>query len=168
MTQGLPADSGAARLRKGIGAAALALLVTGGAGQALTPEDCNRTTHVSHGGEAGHRDFGGTRVGYAEWWSQEGVYTDLVVMECGTGAFLRTRVREERVSDRYFDRTEKAADLIERALAAAPELFSFRRLAEALDGTGRDIEIGRTDIETCACAAFYPEARGDKTPFAAG
>ncbi len=130
--------------------------------------ECDRTTHISHGGETGHRDLGANRVGYAEWWSQEGVFTDLVVMNCATGEFLRTRVREERVSDRYFDRTDKAVSVIEQELAAAPELFSFRRLADALDGTGRDIEIATSDAETCACAASYPELRGDKAPFEAG
>ena len=149
-------------------ALAIALCILGGAAQALTAGECDRTTHISHGGETGHRDFGGNRVGYAEWWSQEGVYTDLVVMDCGSGAYLRTRVREERVSDRHFDRTGKAVEVIERELAGAPALFSFTRLAAALDGTGRDIELATVVDETCACAAFYPDARGDKTPFAAG
>ena len=135
---------------------------------ALTLAECTRTTHISHGGEARHVDYGNGRVGYVDWWSQEGVYTDLVVMECRSGAFLRTRVREERVSDRYFDRTDKAIEVIVRELEAAPALFSFKRLAQALDGTGRDIELAVTEEETCACAALYPEALGDKAPFVAG
>ncbi len=166
MRHDLSEGFGAAGLSRKSRVAAVALLVSAGAAQALTPADCDRTTHISHGGETGHRDFGASRVGYAEWWSQEGVYTDLVVMACPSGEFLRTRVREERVSERFFDRTDKALDLIERELAAAPELFSFRRLADALKGTGRDIEIAVADAETCACAAFYPDARGDKTPYA--
>ncbi|MEM0946872.1 MAG: hypothetical protein AAGK37_05670 [Pseudomonadota bacterium] len=159
-------DRGGARFCPRLYLAAAALLTTCTAALAVVPTACDRTTHVSHGGETGHRDFGGGRVGYAEWWSQEGVYTDLVIMTCHSGEFLRTRVREERVSERSFDRTEKAIALIARELRAAPELFSFRRLASVLDGTGRDIEIAVADAETCACAAFYPDARGTKTPYA--
>ncbi|MEL6518151.1 MAG: hypothetical protein AAFQ39_10560, partial [Pseudomonadota bacterium] len=66
---------------------------------ALTLDDCNRTTHVSHGGEGGHMDLGAGRVLYGEWWSQEGVYVDVIVAHCGTGEFLKTRTREERIGD---------------------------------------------------------------------
>ena len=133
---------------------------------ALTLEACNRTTHVSHGGEGGHMDLGAGRVLYGEWWSQEGVYVDVIVAHCGTGEFLRTRTREERISDRSaFDRTEKALGIVEQELGAAPELFSFKRLAQALDRTGEDIVIDALQSEPCACAAAYPDLRGAKTPF---
>lgn len=146
---------------------AVALVVSASRSEAVTLEECNRTTHVSHGGEGGHMDLGAGRVLYGEWWSQEGVYVDVIVAHCGTGEFLRTRTREERISDRSaFDRTEKALGIIEQELGAAPELFSFKRLAQALDRTGEDIVIDALQSEPCACAAAYPDLRGAKTPFA--
>ena len=132
---------------------------------ALSLPECDRTTHISHGGETGHRDFGAGRVGFAEWWSQEGVFQDLTVMDCATGTFLKTRVREERISERLFDRTEAALKIIETAVQTSPSLFSFKQLARSLKGVGRDIELAKTTRETCACAALYPELIGDKTPF---
>ena len=47
----------------------------------------------------------------------------------------------------------------------APALFSFERLAKALDRVGRDIEIATFSDEPCACAAAYPDLRGQKEPF---
>ena len=133
---------------------------------ALTLEDCARTTHPSHAGEAQHHDYGGGNVGYVEWWSQEGVYTDVVIASCESGTFLRTRLREERISDRPpFDRTKAGKAVIETEMRVAPALFSFERLAASLDRVGKDIEIATLSEEPCACAAAYPELRGQKEPF---
>ena len=108
-------------------AAYLAALIVASPAAALTLADCERTTHISHAGEAGHRDFGAGRVGYGEWWSQEGTYLDLVVADCKTDAMLRTRVQEERISARApFDRTDDAVAVIEREMAASPSLFRCR------------------------------------------
>jgi len=145
---------------------AISLALAAGPATALSLEECTRVTYPSHGGEAGHRDFGAGRVGYAEWWSQEGVYEDLIVADCRAGLALTTRTREERISDLApFDRTDAAIRLIEMEMAAAPALFSFDRLAEALKGTGRDIRVAALAEEPCACAALYPEARGDLAPY---
>lgn len=142
-----------------------AILAAGQAG-AVTLEACERVTLISHGGEAGHRDFGGGRVGFAEWYFHEGAYVDLVVEDCAKGEFLRTRVREERIKpDREFNRTDKVIAIIEREMAASPFLFSFRRLDQAIGRMGADTEVVSTHSETCACAALYPEHRGDKTPY---
>ena len=149
-------------------AAFLSVALAGLAGPvaALTLGDCDRTTHFSHAGESDHRDLGAGRVSYVEWWSQEGVYDDVVLVNCGSGKFLRTRVRETRISNRApFDVTKKARSLIVVELTASPALFSFERLADALKGTGRDIEIAQLKAEPCACAAQYPALRGSKTPF---
>jgi hypothetical protein len=133
---------------------------------AVTLAECDRTIYVSHGGESDHRDLGAGRVSYVEWWSQEGVYKDVVIAHCDSGKFLKTRVREERISERApFDVSKKAAGIIEVELTASPSLFSLERLADALKGTGRDIEVSLLEAEPCACAAQYPELRGSKTPF---
>ncbi|NQZ73065.1 MAG: hypothetical protein HRT60_08335, partial [Dinoroseobacter sp.] len=63
--------------------------------QAFTLADCTRVTHISHGGEAGHRDFGGGVVGWANWWSQEGVEDVILLADCGEGRVLRTVTRSE-------------------------------------------------------------------------
>lgn len=132
---------------------------------ALDLPACERAIAV-HGGEKMHRDAGAGRVVYAEWWSNEGVYHDVIVADCASGAFLKTRTQEERIKDRLpFDRTGKAMGIIDRELTASPSLFSFDRLADVLDGTGRDIEIADLASEPCACAVLYPELRGPRTQF---
>ena len=143
---------------------AIAALATPAA--ALTLAECDRTTHISHAGESDHRDLGAGRVVYVEWWSQEGVYDDAVLVNCETATALTTRVREARISDRAeFDVSRKALGLIEVELTASPALFSFDRLAQNLKGTGRDTKITTLMEEPCACAALYPDLRGDMTPF---
>ncbi len=133
---------------------------------ALTLDECKRTTHPSHGGEAAHRDLGEGLVGYVEWWSQEGVFTDVVIANCYSGEYLRTRLREERMTDRpAFDRIQAGLNIIETELGGAPSLFSFQRLAGALDRVGRDIEIAKLKTEPCACAAAYPGLLGQKEPY---
>lgn len=133
---------------------------------ALTLAECERVTHISHGGVAGHMDLGAGRVGWVDWWSQEGVFTDITVADCKTGEFLRTRVREERMSERPpFDRTDAVRSIIETELRGAPALFSFQRLRDAIHPKGKDIEVAVRTTEPCACAAAYPELRGEKTAY---
>ncbi|MGR3513272.1 MAG: hypothetical protein ACU0GG_10935 [Paracoccaceae bacterium] len=133
---------------------------------ALTLAECERVTHISHGGVAAHMDLGAGRVGWVDWWSQEGVFTDITVADCKTGKFLRTRVREERMSERPpFDRTDAVRSIIETELKGAPALFSFQRLRDAIHPKGKDIEVAVLDAEPCACAAAYPELRGEKTAY---
>ena len=145
---------------------ALILVALNSPATALTLADCERITHISHGGVADHVDYGAGRVGWVNWWSQEGVYTDFTIADCRTGAFLRTRVREERVSERApFDRTESVRAIIGTEMRAAPALFSFERLRRAIHPKGRDIELAVLEAEPCACAAVYPELRGDKIPY---
>lgn len=133
---------------------------------AVTLADCKRVTHISHGGVAAHVDFGAGRVGWIDWWSQEGVFTDFTVADCKTGKFLRTRMREERMSERPpFDRREAVREIIATEMKGAPALFSFERLRQAIHPKGKDIELAVLDAEPCACAAAYPELRGEKTPY---
>ena len=143
-----------------------ALMAFAAPAAALSLADCDRTTHISHAGESDHRDLGAGRVAYVEWWSQEGVYDDIVLVNCATATALTTRVREARMSERAeFDMTRKALGLIEVELTASPALFSFDRLAQNLKGTGRDTKIATLTEEPCACAALYPDLRGEMTPF---
>ncbi len=130
-----------------------------------TLAECERITHISHGGVMGHRDLGENKVGWLEWWSQEGVYKTLWIAECDTGRTLSIRTHEERIKDRHIhDRTEKAVGIVERQAASGP-FFTLERTAEALKKAGRDIEIAASGAEFCACHAVYPDLRGDKTQY---
>ena len=145
-----------------IRSAFIALALSAGPGAALTLADCERRTHW-HAGEARHAAYDGARVAWAEWWSNEGVFVDYVVMACESGEFLKSRVVEENISDRWFNHRTQARAVLERELGS--DFFSFERLASALKGVGRDIEIATADMESCGCAAAYPALRGTKTEF---
>ena len=133
--------------------------------QAVTLAECDRRPSNPFAGEARHEVFAGARVGWAEWWSNEGTFVDQVVMDCRSGEFLKTRMVEEHISNRWFDRRAMVREVIATQMAGAPALFSFQRLAEALKGKGRDIEIATAERESCACAAVHPDLKGAKTGF---
>ena len=146
----------------------LASLVAGIAGQgsALTLAECTRTTHISHGGEAFHRDLGEGRVAWLDWWSQEGMAHDIMIVDCAPGDALRARTAEENMSRRApFHRTEDAVEIIDQQHKASRAFATLPRIAEALKKKAKDIELTTLTDETCACAALYPGARGDKTKF---
>jgi len=141
----------------------------GGEAVALTLTDCDRTTHISHGGETAHVDLGMGRVMWRDWWSQEGTATSFTLVDCAPGMALRFRTQEENMGARLpFDRTEKALAVIDTHEAGARAFATFDRMAADLDGIARDIEITTLDAEPCACAVLYPDARGDKTEFMLG
>ena len=134
--------------------------------QALTAMDCDRTTHISHGGEADHMDLGEGRVMWRDWWSQEGTATDFTIADCASGEALSFRTAEERMNKRLpFDRTAKALRRVEDAHAGARVFATLPRIADALENIARDIEITTLQVEPCACAALYPDLQGTKTKF---
>ncbi|WP_300055744.1 hypothetical protein [uncultured Roseobacter sp.] len=136
---------------------------------ALSVEDCTRTTHISHGGEADHWDLGEGRVMWRDWWSQEGSATDITVMDCAPGMALRLRAAEENMNARFpFDRVDDALKVIAKHESGARVFATLERMADELDDFTRDVRIETLSDETCACAAFYPDARGDKTEFVLG
>lgn len=148
-------------------AAVVAML--GGEAVALSLTDCDRTTHISHGGEADHVDLGEGRVMWRDWWSQEGTATSFSVVDCAPGTALTFRTQEENMGNRLpFDRTDKALAVIERHETGARAFATFDRMAADLGSIARDINIITLDAEPCACAALYPEARGEKTEFMLG
>ena len=149
--------------------ALVAALVLSGPVSAVTLTDCDRTTHISHGGEADHMDLGEGRVMWRDWWSQEGTSTSFTLVDCAPGTALKFRSQEENMSARWpFDRTKKALAIIERHEAEARTFATFDRMAADLDGIAKDIELTTLAAEPCACAALYPDARGDKTEFMLG
>ncbi|MEL7125556.1 MAG: hypothetical protein AAGK30_04970 [Pseudomonadota bacterium] len=148
---------------------AAVVAVLGGEAVALTLADCDRTTHISHGGEADHVDLGAGRVMWRDWWSQEGTATSFTLVDCAPGTELTFRTQEENMGARLpFDRTDKALAIIDRHEGGARAFATFDRMAADLDGVARDIDIITLDAEPCACAVLYPETRGDKTEFMLG
>ena len=136
------------------------------ASTALALADCTRVTHISHAGDADHTDLGEGRVMWRSWWSQEGTTTHLSVSECGSGEMLRFLTAEQNMSDRLpFDRTERALGIVADHHLGSRVFATLPRLAEALDKTARDITRVTLAEENCACAALYPELRGEKTEF---
>ncbi|MEL7262241.1 MAG: hypothetical protein AAGK69_12745 [Pseudomonadota bacterium] len=142
------------------------MMLIAGTAQALTLNDCDRTTHISHGGEADHRDLGEGRVMWRDWWSQEGTATSFTLVDCAPGTALTFRTQEENMGARLpFDKTDKALAVLERHQNGARAFATFERIAADLDGIARDVEITTLDAEPCACAALYPEARDEKSVF---
>ena len=135
-------------------------------GVALTLADCKRVTHPSHGGEIRHMELGEGRVVWLDWWSQEGTAKGFSLVECATGETLKFRTAETNMGPRSdFDRTDDAIDVLERHQSGDRVFATFERIAADLEFIARDIEIAALMDETCACAAAYPDMRGDKTEF---
>ena len=143
----------------------LAMLAVSGPAAALSLDACDRATHNVNTGEARHQVYEAGWVSWIEWWSNEGLFLDLVVMDCDTGGFLKARTLEENISDRWLNNRAKAQEILETEMSAAPAFFSLDRLEAALTGVGRDIKIATVDMESCACAAGFPDLRGAKTAF---
>ncbi len=133
---------------------------------AVSPEACTRVTHVSHGGQADHADLGEGRVMWRDWWSQEGSATDFALSQCDTGETLRFRSQETNMNARpEFDRRQAALDIVMREHGAARAFATLARVAAAVEPVARDVRIAIERSESCACAAYYPQMRGDKQAF---
>ena len=142
-------------------------IAVAGQAQALALDDCVRVTHISHGGEADHRDLGEGRVMWRDWWSQEGTATSFRIVDCGPGRMLQFRTAEENMSvtRTAFDRTDDALRVIDRHQSGARVFATFERIAADLKFIARDISIETSTEENCACASLYPGLRGEKTEF---
>jgi hypothetical protein len=150
--------------RLAIISAALALIATEGAALALS--DCRRITHPSHGGEFGHRDLGEGRVIWVDWWTQEGSFKGFSLVDCGPGEMLRLRSAEENMGRLpSFDRTDEVVRVLDRHQSGDRVFATFERIAADLEFIARGIEMITLTEETCACAAAYPDLRGEKTEF---
>ena len=65
---------------------AIAAALLGGEAVALTLTECDRTTHISHGGEAEHRDLGEGRVTWRGGGSQDGTAKSFALVASAPGA----------------------------------------------------------------------------------
>lgn len=148
-----------------LGAGLLALMA--GQAQATVLAHCERITHVAHGGQSGHSDLGEGRVIWLDWWNQEGIAEDLVLVECASGDALRFRTVEENMNRRLpLRKTDEAMRIVATEHKAARVFATLPRIAAAVEGVARDVTLfSLASHETCACSALYPELRGDKLPF---
>ena len=138
-------------------------------GQALELDQCDRVTHVSHGGQDMHRDLGEGRVMWRDWWSQEGTFTDYTIMDCAPGEALTFRTAEVNMGRATpFDRTDDALAVIERHQGGARVFATLLRMADDLDRIARNVSVRTLDKESCACAALYEGLRGEKAGFEFG
>ncbi len=135
----------------------------------VTLPECERTTHISHAGETAHQDLGDGRVMWQTWWSQEGSMTRITVADCAPGAALSVVTAEENMRNQPpFDKTTRALRVIERHETGARTFATLPRMAADLEEIGRDVRIDAQTEEPCACAALYPDLRGDKMEFVLG
>ncbi|MCH2164638.1 MAG: hypothetical protein MK098_08295 [Marinovum sp.] len=141
-------------------------MAVGTTAQAVTLSACSRTTHISHGGEADHVDLGEGRVMWRDWWSQEGTATSFTVADCGPGEALRFRTAEENMSDRLpFERTAAALRIVNQLEAGDRIFASLKRMGNEVSEEARNVRVVAFTKEPCACAAAYPELRGEKATF---
>lgn len=132
----------------------------------LALDACERVTHPSHGGSSDHLDLGRGKVTWIDWWAQEGVFKDVWLADCRTGIAMSLRTWEERIMDRHvIDRTDRVVDEIRHQAETAPAFFTIERVAQKVRRDGVDLLIARYADEFCACAAAYPELRGNKNAF---
>ncbi|WP_109566161.1 hypothetical protein [Jannaschia seohaensis] len=145
---------------------ALFLLALTGPGLALDLSQCRRITTPSYGGEARHQAMAGDWASWIEWWSQEGVYTDLKVADCGDHRLMTARLREENIKDRRFDRRRAGMEAFETYAGRAAAFYDLDDLSAAMDRVAEDSRVEPMLREACACAALHPDLRGGLDAFA--
>lgn len=139
--------------------------IVAGPGAAFDIAQCERTTHAFHGGEADHVDHGDGWVSWRVWWSNEGVTSDLHVTDCRGSEMLVSRLREAQISGRDFDRRVAGSEVFDRHVRRSAPLRSLDELAEQLSAIGGETRLDEMTVETCACAAAYPDAGADLPRF---
>jgi len=103
---------------------------------------------------------------WRDWWSQEGSSTDIVIADCEPGRVLSFRTAEENMNTRAaFDRTDDAMGVVARHEGGARIFATMERIANDLQNIARDVEVTTQKQESCACAALYPQMRGEKKQF---
>ena len=144
--------------------ASTALIATEGAAQEIARQCWQRDwSEVEHT----HSDLGEGLVGWVWSWTAEGVADDIIIADCRSGATLTARARSERMKeDIPYDRRRPAMrEILRLTRPEARAFFSLEELGAALDKVRVPSELAEVTQENCACAAFYPELRGNKAPY---
>ncbi|MES2815866.1 MAG: hypothetical protein V4720_13280 [Pseudomonadota bacterium] len=85
--------------------------------------------------------------------------------DCASGETLRTLSRWWMPMGLPSDRPEETAFKVMGEMIARSKDQAFEKAVEAGAVTGDAVVISNDGQETCGCAAFYPELRGDKRPW---
>jgi hypothetical protein len=97
----------------------------------------------------------------SDYWGAERV----MLASCETGQSVRlTETARNNYGEKIIDHTETVAGLLDQARQmAAADLIEFL----SQEATTREIESDTFAFgpEICGCRAFYPELRGEKTPY---
>ena len=133
---------------------------------AVSAGDCLRRVDT-YAFERDQTDLGLGRVSWTWSWTAEGVADDLFLADCASGEAIAARKRDENMTSPVpYDRRPRARRVLE-TLKQGPQFLTMARATEAFEDQRIPVRALTLSHEPCACAAFYPEARGDKTPFAA-
>ncbi|MEL7459417.1 MAG: hypothetical protein AAFX45_14540 [Pseudomonadota bacterium] len=139
-----------------------------GQASALTLEACTRPVAI-HGEEYGHTDLTGGLVLWGQRWTNEGAADDLHMVDCQTGDALTARMMSRGMSEIIpYDRRAQAGQALQTLLAGSVAFLNLDRAQGALEGARVPVERSTLRDEPCACAALYPDDRGNRFPFRAG
>lgn len=116
-----------------------------------------------HHHASSHRDIGGGFVTYEQsYLGQNSGSKQHVIENCATGDRVLT-VMIDHVGGGQ-DRTETVRKEFETMLRS-PDAFDPDSVRQRMRGLGAKSENSKWDRQSCACAAAYPEMRGDKETY---
>ena len=130
---------------------------------ALDPLACEMEASTQGGFAklAAPTDVGSGFVAHVATLAIPGTYTTRVILtDCASGQSIEALTRSETDSQTVIAPLDPVAVL--QAAIAAPETFGFDDVLTQLQDAGVSVELRMRDTETCGCAAFYPDLRGDK------
>jgi hypothetical protein len=113
----------------------------------------------SYGGEIsyeGHRDLGNGFVMYlVRYVESYKSYTGgrVIIAGCKSGSTLQILYEEEQLAD--------AQDFV-LAAAASADKVTLSTFKDHFSSLGMSTQMDKQSLEHCPCAAFYPEAKGNK------
>ncbi len=144
---------------------AVAVYVALSEARALTLNDCTRSVNV-HGEEYGHTDLTGGLVMWGERWTNQGNADDLFMAECQSGNALTARMMSQGMQEAIpYDRRAQAGSAMSNLLEGSMAFLNLDRAEDALESARVPVERMVLAKEPCVCAALYPDAVGNKTPF---
>jgi hypothetical protein len=161
-------------MRRVLGLVAIAAMIVPRVGMALTAEDCQGVFLPVDAGAAGTTS--GVPVDLADGWvgqgwsvtSANGMESGTDVSHCPSGNMLRVSESLVGIDRAVVRQSTVLANEVFRAAIASPDRNSVDDIIADLAAGGALSEPvpGFIGLETCGCAVFYPDARGDKRPWA--
>jgi len=130
---------------------------------ALEPLDCEMEASGEGGysGLAAPADLGQGFVGHVATLAIPGTFsTEVVMTDCASGQTIHAVTRSETEGQTVVAAVDPVAVL--QAAIAAPETIGLDDVVAVLLDAGVVAVLRPRDTQTCGCAVFYPELRGDK------